>query len=86
MKKCNYYAFCFWCGSSTTTGEPHKRTGRLSVAGQLKAFEDRQSRDYYTSRFNAVAVNRRSARKYFAGASVESMLLDFDVADIELER
>jgi hypothetical protein len=81
----NHYAFCFWGGTRTTTGEPHKLTGRYSIAGNIKAFKTRLERDEYVSRFNAVAVNRKSARKYCAGMTVSMMFEEFDYSDFHLE-
>ena len=44
-----FYGFKYWSGPKTTTGEPHPRTGRMSIAGDLAVFSSKTARDTWVS-------------------------------------
>ena len=75
-----YYAHQYASGRKTTTGEPNPRTGRMSIAGELRSFPTAQLRDEWVSRGKITpdmqgncreAVTIREARRLRAGMSPE---------------
>ncbi len=42
-----YYAFEYWSGRQTTTGEPNKNTGYMSIAGTINIFNNKNDRDLW---------------------------------------
>jgi hypothetical protein len=44
-----FYAFEFWSGRNTTTGQPNSKTGRMSKAGAAAAFATRSERDEWVN-------------------------------------
>ena len=72
----NYLA---WLGNNATYGNPHPVTGRLSMYGELYAFDSKADRDQfcntYSNRYNAypAATNRQQAKaKYCAGMTQQN--------------
>jgi hypothetical protein len=74
-----YYAFEFRSGRHTTTGEPNKKTGRLSIAGNLVIFASKEKRDAWVDAGKTTSdmqgncresVTRTEARNLNLGASM----------------
>lgn len=75
------YAFEFFDGENTTAGDPNPRTGRLSIAGELKVFKSKPERDAWvkegaiTSGMQGLcrrAVSYKEARALHLGISPEA--------------
>ena len=73
-----FYGFHYRDGRSTTTGDPHPITGRMSIAGKLKVFATREARDEWvdvdTSNpylgFREAVNTKKQARELCLGWSV----------------
>jgi hypothetical protein len=74
-----YFGFEFYSNERTTTGEPNKASGRLSIAGQLKVFIKKRDRDLWVLEGSITsdmqnncrrAVTREEARQTRAGMSI----------------
>ena len=92
--KLKYYAFEYFSGRNTTTGDPNIKTGRISIAGHLAVFSNKSDRDLWV-KFGEVTsgmqgncrefVTARTARKLCHGVSIElyncavERLLDLEV-------
>jgi hypothetical protein len=83
-----HYGFEFFDGENTTAGEPNLRTHRLSIAGELKVFKSKPTRDAWvkdgkiTSGMQGCcrrAVSYKEARALHLGISPESFedLVDY---------
>ena len=71
-----YYAATFPYGRTVSTGEPNKRTGRMSVACVFHAFHTRKERDAFLVRStqccrNAGAFTKKGLRSLSLGSSVQ---------------
>ena len=75
-----YYAVQFRSDRDTTTGEPNKRSGRMSRACDLSVFSDKKARDAYVENGKITAdmrgncreaVNKQKARNLKAGIEFE---------------
>ena len=67
-----FYGFQYDAGTSTTYGEPHPQTGRMSIAGDLVVFTSKSERDEWvdaTTDKTREAVTRQKARSLCAGWS-----------------
>lgn len=66
-----FYAFEYWGGSHTTTGDPNRMTGRMSIAGELAIFENKKSRDDWASKSSKrEIVSSTEARRLKQGMSI----------------
>ena len=66
MKK--YYAFQYHDGKNTTSGTPNKRTGRMNIAGELKIFLTKESRDSWVNTYyNRGIVTAKQSRELHLG-------------------
>jgi hypothetical protein len=87
----HYYAFEYWGGDTTTTGDPNPMTGRYSIAGALAVFSRAKDRDKwiaggpdFTHKRRAV-VTQREARRLRGGwtprqfAEYLENVVDFDL-------
>ena len=73
------YAFEYRDGKNTTTGIPHRQTGRLSIAGNLEVFNSKIDRDNWINdgypSGRRISTNKKDAKsKFFAGWSVDDYL------------
>jgi len=68
-----YYAFTYLADKDTPTGDPHKKTGRRSIAGRLSVFRDKGRRNQFVADYpeSRIAVKWRNVRDYFLGISEE---------------
>ena len=72
--------FYLFQGQNATTGTPNATTGRMSMYGDILAFDTKKERDEYHENFYNSSnpseytekCNRTTARKYFLGMSVPS--------------
>ena len=79
-----FYAATFPFGRDCTTGEPNKKTGRMSKACKFYAFTSKKERDSFVeSNHTAEAFSRRGLRGLSLGSSVENF--DFDVRSAEVD-
>jgi hypothetical protein len=67
-----FYGFEYWDGTGTTTGEPNKRTGRMSRAGTARAFLTKSARDSWLtgecrSRAGRVPCSKSGLKTLYAG-------------------
>ena len=78
-----FYAFEFFSGRNTTSGEPNPRTGRMSKAGSLETFATKAERDNWVNNGRITsdmggncreAVSRREARRLCRGESISEFL------------
>ncbi len=76
-----YYAFEYWSGRNTTTGQPNPRTGWHSIAGELVVFRSRKGRDKWVAAGKVTsdiqgncreAVTARQARWLHRGMSLDA--------------
>jgi hypothetical protein len=51
-----YYGFEFWDGTETTTCEPNQRTNRMSIAGELKVFDNTTARSIWVREYAMYAL------------------------------
>lgn len=88
MNKKKYYYL--WIGQNATTGKPNQITGHYSNYGRIIKFESQKLRDEYIDEYRPNnpsefirPVNRKTARQYCLGDSVEQYLeyLDHDVLE-----
>lgn len=67
-----------WVGQNATTGTPNPTTGRMSLWGDLHAFNTKAERDEFCDKWNdrhntyPVKTNRKDARQYFLGMTMAS--------------
>lgn len=68
---------------NTSTGEPNKKTGRMSRYGTIKVFRSKVKRDAFCNSYNhrynmyPIACNKKSAWQQFcAGQSYNNFLYD----------
>lgn len=74
-----YYGFLFWCHPWTTTGEPNKKTGQYSIAGEAFVFDSKESREKWLreertsglGKGERVAVTKKTLRSLLKGYSME---------------
>ena len=78
-----YYAFEFFSGRKTTTGDANPRTGRMSKAGYLGVFKSKAERNDWVNDGKITSgmggncrevVSRREARKLCRGESMSGFL------------
>lgn len=68
-----YYGFEFWDGTRTTTGDPNQRTKRMSIAGDLRIFDNTAARSVWVrkySQYTRIAICRNEIRDYHLGMSI----------------
>ena len=65
------YAFQYADGKKTYTGIPNDRSGRMTIAGELKVFKTSKERSNWVNLGGnrRVSVNAKEVRKLFAGMS-----------------
>ena len=70
-----FYAFHFYDGRRTTTGNPNKRTGRCSVAGRITTFKSKLQRDQWVIEHSKrMAVNAKEARQLCLGQNMANYI------------
>jgi hypothetical protein len=68
-----YYGFEFWDGTRTTTGDPNQRTKRMSIAGELKVFDNTTARSIWVreyAKYPRITIYRHEIRDYHLGMSI----------------
>ena len=69
-----FYGFQYDAGTSTTYGEPHPQTGRMSIAGNLKVFATREARNEWVAaasdKTREAITTKKQAKELWAGLSV----------------
>lgn len=70
-----YYAFEFYSGSQTTTGNPNPLTRKYSIAGDMQCFSDRASRDRWVSEGSRSSDMNGNCRRAVKARDVRSYLL-----------
>jgi len=79
MKAKKFYGFEYKSGRWTTSGLPNQKTGRMSIAGRLLVFSDRDSRSRWVCASpitadmrgpNREAVTAKEARSVSTGMSI----------------
>lgn len=85
-----FYGFEYWDGYKTTTGQPNKKTGRMSTAGDLAVFSSKALRDQWITegaRRARAGVSSSKARDLCAGMSVAeyaehlTWICDYEILD-----
>jgi len=88
----NYFGFQYRAGRKTTSGVCNPRTGRMSIAGDLRLFRLPTDRDRWVDSSPAgvhrAALNTQEARAHCAGMSLEDykIYLESLREDLELEE
>lgn len=63
MNTRKYYAVQFWSSKSTTTGQPNKKTGRLSKACSTGIFKSKAARDLWVEEGKTTPDMRGNCRE-----------------------
>lgn len=84
-----YYAATFPYGRNTTTGEPNKRTFRMSKACYFFAFTSKHERDDFVAdneSDRAEAFTRAGLRGLRLGTSVSNFNMDVECAELDADN
>jgi len=76
-----YYSFEFKSGPSTTIGEPNIKTGLMSVAGDLSAFDTTIERDEFVSNGVTTSPMRGNCRIVITKKAARNLCLGMSMAD-----
>jgi len=80
------YAIRYWSGKSTTTGEPNKRTGRMNIAIDEKAFFSTDERKKYIAKHPEwEKVNLKKLRSLNLGDSFEEFTKYIDYLNFKAD-
>lgn len=67
-----YYGFKYYANVNTTYGTPNLKTGRYSIAGDLKVFDNKESLiEWLNGPGNRIQISKRKARSLCLGISLE---------------
>lgn len=84
-----FYAATFPYGRNCATGEPNKKTGRMSKACYLFAFKTKTERDEFVvdnESDKAEAFSRAGLRGLRLGSSVENFNTDVAIAECDADN
>jgi hypothetical protein len=77
-----YYAFEYTDGLHTTTGDPHPKTGRYNIAGEIHLFFSSHSRAQFileaTSQKKILPITLKELRQHRQGQTVQEFKDDLD--------
>ena len=83
MKK--FYAFEFYSGRNTTTGEPNRTTGSYSTAGFLAVFPSSAQRDEWVENGRVTADMRGNCREIITAKRARALCAGMTLSEFEDE-
>lgn len=82
MKK--FYAFEFYSGRNTTTGQPNRTTGSYSTAGSLAVFPSSAQRDEWVKNGRVTSGMRGNCREIITAKDARALCAGMTLSDFDM--